>query len=321
MTRILSLDDEPGMLDLLGLILERTGCEHQRTTSVYEAWAILHSEPIDLFTQDLSRPDMDGWRFLHLMKADEASRDVPVILITARLLKDQDLHQATSQADAYINKPFGPKDLLTTIEMVLTRRGKPLPKANHKLHKPPPGNGKAPTAQDWLDGVQSDDWKRRWKAALGAGAQPRCPGRRTLDGALARREQHRPHDRGLRFGRAGRPTSYSAAQAGAIRLGQLGSPCGGRVHPQDGRTTSAFPALGANRPAVQDPPQKQADRPRTRRLDAPRLRVAHWLAASPLEAISRSLLNSFRPQLRFACGRASNLRTPRYTAPRPDTCN
>jgi len=103
------------------------------------------------------------------MKADQVSRDVPVILITARLLKDQDLHRASSQTDAYIIKPFGPKDLLTTIEMVLTRRGKPLPKANHKLHKPPPGNDKAPTVQDWLDGVQSDDWKRRWKAALALG--------------------------------------------------------------------------------------------------------------------------------------------------------
>jgi HEAT repeat protein len=53
--------------------------------------------------------------------------------------------------------------------MVLTRRGKPLPKVSHKLHKPPPGNDKAPTIQHWLDGVQSDDWKRRWKAALALG--------------------------------------------------------------------------------------------------------------------------------------------------------
>jgi DNA-binding response OmpR family regulator len=169
MTRILSLDDELGMLDLLGLILERAGCEHLRTTSVYEAWAILHSEPIDLLTQDLSRPDMDGWRFLHLIRADKLLRAMPVIVITARVIQEHDLHTPAPLADAYLNKPFGPKDLLATIEMVLTRHGRPLPKVTHKLHKPPPGNDKAPTVQDWLDGVQSDDWKRRWKAALALG--------------------------------------------------------------------------------------------------------------------------------------------------------
>jgi len=130
MTRILSLDDEPGLLDLMGLILERAGCEHLRATSVYAAWAILHSEPIDLFTQDLMHPDVDGWEFLRLMKADPALVQVPVILITSFRMSDDDPRWRACGADAYLTKPFGPKDLLATIEKVLIQRGHPLPRNN-----------------------------------------------------------------------------------------------------------------------------------------------------------------------------------------------
>lgn len=172
MTRILSMDDESGMLDLLGLILERAGCEHLQATSAYEAWAILHSEPIDLLTQDLMRPEIDGLTFLRLMRADESLKDIPVILITARQLRDDDPLWQTSKADAYINKPFGPNALLKTIETVLTRHGKLLPKATHRLRAQIPGygpNSEDQTTEGWLLALQSIDWKKRWKAALALG--------------------------------------------------------------------------------------------------------------------------------------------------------
>lgn len=171
MTRILSMDDEPGILDVMGLILERAGCEHLRATSAYEAWAILHSEPIDLVTQDLMRPDMDGWEFLRLMKAEPSLAPVPVILITSRQLSDNDPTWQACGADAYLVKPFGPKDLLATVEKVLIRRGLPLPK-NNLAHGPLSSrrsNNQDQTIESQLQALKDRDWKKRWKAALALG--------------------------------------------------------------------------------------------------------------------------------------------------------
>ena len=84
MIRILSLDDESAMLSLLSLIFERKGYEHLSTTNTYETWAMLHTETVDLFTQDLMRPDIEGWEFYQAIRSDETLRALPIIIITAR---------------------------------------------------------------------------------------------------------------------------------------------------------------------------------------------------------------------------------------------
>jgi HEAT repeat protein/DNA-binding NarL/FixJ family response regulator len=128
MIRILSLDDEPQMLDILSLILRRIGCEHLTTTDNYEAWALLHSMPIHLFTQDLMRPEIDGWQFLSWMKADAAVRDIPVIAITANV---QPTSQArileTASIAAYLAKPFRAQELLAVVSNVIAQCAKRLP--------------------------------------------------------------------------------------------------------------------------------------------------------------------------------------------------
>lgn len=122
MIRILSLDDEPQMLDILSLILRRTGCEHLTTNDNYEAWALLHTMPVHLFTQDLMRPEMDGWQFLYCMKADATLSDIPVIIITANT---QPASRAkaidTPHIDAYLAKPFRTQELLGVVRDVLAR--------------------------------------------------------------------------------------------------------------------------------------------------------------------------------------------------------
>ncbi len=133
MTRILSLDDEPEMLDLLSLILALWGYEHLKTTDSFEALSILRSEPIDLFTQDFMRPDVDGWELLHRIKSDENLRDIPVLGISAgardaraEQLKRVDLDMERD-LDGYLTKPFEPLELLDAIAEVLARRRSPLP--------------------------------------------------------------------------------------------------------------------------------------------------------------------------------------------------
>lgn len=130
MVRILSLDDESQMLDLLRLILERVGYECLGTTDEQEALSILRTQPVDLFTQDFMRPGgMCGVEFLRQLRSDEALRDIPVIGISARArdARAKELELAgmdMDDLDGYIEKPFGPQGLLEVIEAALRKRGK-----------------------------------------------------------------------------------------------------------------------------------------------------------------------------------------------------
>jgi DNA-binding response OmpR family regulator len=127
MPRILSLDDELGMVELLRLILERAGYEHVGTTDHDTALSILRSEPIDLFTQDLMRPDMDGWEFYELMQSDEKLREIPVLIISANAQGIEGmLSPRPHEADGYIIKPFGPQELMAEVQRILRLYAGPL---------------------------------------------------------------------------------------------------------------------------------------------------------------------------------------------------
>jgi DNA-binding response OmpR family regulator len=128
MTRILSLDDEPEMVALMGLILRRAGYDYIGVTDNHEAWSILRRERIDLFTEDLMRPGMDGWEFYQQMRADDRFSRIPVIIVTAKSrCVDQMLGQQIAEVDDYVTKPFSPQELMSSIERVLLKHSKPLP--------------------------------------------------------------------------------------------------------------------------------------------------------------------------------------------------
>jgi HEAT repeat protein len=134
MTRILSLDDSPEMVGLYSLILEPKGYEHVCVSDSYEAWAMLCTESFDLFTQDLLRPDIDGGAFYDLIKAGESLRDLPVIIISAKL-GAKDLALQYAKVDAFLSQPVAPRELLDAVQQVLERRGKPLPTEADRAHR------------------------------------------------------------------------------------------------------------------------------------------------------------------------------------------
>jgi DNA-binding response OmpR family regulator len=128
MTRILSLDDDTPMLELIGLILDRAGYEHVRTSSSRQALFILRNEPVDVFTQDIMRPDIDGWEFYHLIKSEQVLCDIPVLIITCQAQGfDKAMGARMAPVDGYLVKPFGPQELLTAIELVLKAHAKSPP--------------------------------------------------------------------------------------------------------------------------------------------------------------------------------------------------
>jgi CheY-like chemotaxis protein len=131
MVRILSLDDEPEMLNLMRLILGRAGYECLGTTDEQETLSILRTQSVDLFTQDFMRPvGLGGIEFLRKLKSDEALKDIPVVGISARPrgARAEELETAgmdmERDLDGYIQKPLGPQELLEVIEAALRKRGK-----------------------------------------------------------------------------------------------------------------------------------------------------------------------------------------------------
>jgi DNA-binding response OmpR family regulator len=81
---------------------------------------MIRQEKPDLVLLDLMMPDMDGWEVYQQMKADEKTKDIPVIVVTAKAQSiDRVLGLHIAKVDDYIAKPFSPQDLMNSVEKVL----------------------------------------------------------------------------------------------------------------------------------------------------------------------------------------------------------
>jgi two-component system response regulator VicR len=117
---ILCVEDEPEMIDLVRLILGRRGLEIKGASGGVEGLKIIREEIPDLVLLDLMMPDMDGWEVYQQMKADEKTRNIPVIVVTAKAQSiDKVLALHIAKVDDYIAKPFSPQDLTNSVEKVL----------------------------------------------------------------------------------------------------------------------------------------------------------------------------------------------------------
>lgn len=119
---ILCIEDEPEMIDLIRLILNRRGFVVKGASGGIEGLEMVRQELPDLVLLDLMMPDMDGWEVYQQMKADEKTRHIPVIVITAKAQSiDKVLGLHIAKVDDYIAKPFSPQDLLTSVDKVLVQ--------------------------------------------------------------------------------------------------------------------------------------------------------------------------------------------------------
>ena len=120
---ILCIEDESEMIDLMRLILGRRGFEVRGATSGVEGLKMIREEKPDLILLDLMMPDMDGWEVYQQIKADEKTKGIPVIVVTAKAQSiDRVLGLHIAKVDDYIAKPFSPQDLMNSVEKVLKSR-------------------------------------------------------------------------------------------------------------------------------------------------------------------------------------------------------
>ena len=117
---VVCIEDEPEMIDLVKLILGRKGFDLVGAVGGREGLETVRRLKPDLVLLDLMMPDMDGWEVYQQMKADDELKDVPVIVVTAKAQSiDKVLGLHIAKVDDYVTKPFGPQELLQSVNKVL----------------------------------------------------------------------------------------------------------------------------------------------------------------------------------------------------------
>ena len=124
--RVLIVEDEPDIRDLLIFHLEREGYHVIKARSGTEAVRLAHASPPDLVLLDLMLPEMDGLEVCRRLRGDPATQGVPIVMLTARGDEVDRVLGLEMGADDYVVKPFSPRELLARIRAVL-RRTRPAP--------------------------------------------------------------------------------------------------------------------------------------------------------------------------------------------------
>jgi DNA-binding response OmpR family regulator len=117
--RILVVDDEDSVRQLFQIVLQHEGYDVLLATNGAEALIAAHREQPDLIILDWMMPVMDGLSALKQLRADAATRQIPIVMLTARQ-SDRDTTAALVHgADVYLTKPFEPQEVLSVISRLL----------------------------------------------------------------------------------------------------------------------------------------------------------------------------------------------------------
>jgi DNA-binding response OmpR family regulator len=119
---ILVADDEDDLRELVAYRLTRPGYEVVAAVDGQEAFQLARERPPDLMVLDVMMPRLDGYELTRRLRAEEALRSIPVILLTARSQESDVSRGFEVGADDYLKKPFSPDELLARVRAVLGRR-------------------------------------------------------------------------------------------------------------------------------------------------------------------------------------------------------
>lgn len=124
--RVLCIEDHPEMIELIRLILGRQGFHVDGAEGGREGLKAMQENPPDLVLLDLMMPDMDGWEVYRQIKANDQLKEIPVIAVTAKAQGiDRVLGLHIAGMDDFITKPFGPRELVASVEHVLGASARP----------------------------------------------------------------------------------------------------------------------------------------------------------------------------------------------------
>ena len=116
--RILIIEDEKAIRDLIAFGLRRAGYEVKEAEDCREARARIADARPDLMLVDWMLPDMSGLELTRSLKRAKDTEEIPVIMLTARAEEQDKINGLDGGADDYITKPFSPRELLARIQTV-----------------------------------------------------------------------------------------------------------------------------------------------------------------------------------------------------------
>ena len=119
MSKILVVDDEQDVLDVLRLVLAKSGYEVLTATSGMEGLTQAESQLPDLIVLDIMMQQMDGWEVLKLLKLDERTSSIPVVILSARVEPKDMIRGLQEGAIDYVTKPFAVREILSKVAALL----------------------------------------------------------------------------------------------------------------------------------------------------------------------------------------------------------
>jgi two-component system phosphate regulon response regulator PhoB len=119
---VLVVEDEPQIQELVAINLEHSGHKVLRAASAEEAEAAIRAALPDVLVLDWMLPGESGVAFARRLRLDERTRDLPILMLTARAMEQDKVSGLEAGADDYLTKPFSPKELAARIKAVLRRR-------------------------------------------------------------------------------------------------------------------------------------------------------------------------------------------------------
>jgi twitching motility two-component system response regulator PilG len=119
--KILIVEDEESLLKLESILLTTKGYLVQGATTGLAALEAVAAEPPDLILLDIMLPELDGFEVCERIKNNPETRDIPIILLTARKTSEDVARGDAVGADQYITKPFKSAMVMETIERLLDR--------------------------------------------------------------------------------------------------------------------------------------------------------------------------------------------------------
>ena len=119
---ILVVEDEPAISELVSINLKHAGFIALRAGSAEEAESSIRAALPDLVILDWMLPGQSGVALAKKIRANERTREIPIIMLTARAHEDDKLQGLDAGADDYVTKPFSPKELVARVRAVLRRR-------------------------------------------------------------------------------------------------------------------------------------------------------------------------------------------------------
>lgn len=113
--RVLVIDDEPAIHKLLQIILEHEGFQILGMEERREARRTVAQSKPDVIILDIMMPEVDGFEILKMLKEDAMTRDIPILVLTVRILREDREKAMALGADLYMTKPFDPSELVDAV--------------------------------------------------------------------------------------------------------------------------------------------------------------------------------------------------------------